>query len=74
MRWVRGTNGDGNKLRRFPEAPRVGAEGSQSHSLCILYNHRIIKCFLGLVFSLVNLEEASTLSLHVRFRVGSDRP
>lgn len=25
MRWGRGTDGDGNKLRECPEAPRVGA-------------------------------------------------
>ena len=33
MRWGRGTDGDKNKLRGCPEAPRVGAEGSQRHSL-----------------------------------------
>ena len=36
MRWGRGTDGDGNKLTRYPEAPRVGAEGRQSHSLFTL--------------------------------------
>ena len=36
MRWKRGKDGDGNKLRGCPEAPRVGAEGSQSHSLFTL--------------------------------------
>ena len=36
MRWGRGTDGDKNKLRGCPEAPRVGAEGSQRHSLFTL--------------------------------------
>ena len=34
---------------------------------------KVILCVFFLI-SLLNLEEASTLSLHVRFRVGSDRP
>ena len=50
---------------------------SQSHSLCTLYspNYKMFSrpCVFFLI-SALNLEEASTLSLHVRFRVGSDRP
>ena len=77
MRWGRGTDGDKNKLRGCPEAPRVGAEGSQSHSLFTLLspNYKMFSrpCVFFLI-SALKLEEASALSLYVRFRVGSDRP
>ena len=61
----------GSVLRR-PESAL-----SQSHSLCTLqspnYNMFSRPCVFFLI-SALNLEEARTLSLHVRFRVGSDRP